>query len=117
MKKEIVKNKRGMEMAFGTVVTIVLALLLLAFLIVFFTGNFSNFKDKIGGFFSSSNVDDVVSNCNSLVLRESKYEYCCTNKTVKLSSKNKFESSCNDLSLGNFSWAKNIEKLNCLDVC
>jgi len=116
LKREL-RNKRGMEMTFATLVIIVLSIILLALLITFLTGNFSKFKDKLDTFWSSSNVDMVVENCNNLVMQSSDYEYCCVNKTVKLSSKQKFEASCNFLVSGNYSWAKDIEELNCEGVC
>jgi hypothetical protein len=111
------RSKRGFEMAFSTLVAIVLALILLALLIVFLTGSFGKFKDKISNFFSSSNVDSVVDNCNRLVISESFYEYCCVNKTLKMSGKEKYEQSCFNIFSGNYSWAKNLEKLNCEGVC
>jgi hypothetical protein len=109
------KSKKGMEMAFSTLVGMILAIILLALIIVFFTGGFNGFKEKIGSFFSDSNVDITVDNCNRLVSIGSSFDYCCVNKTIKISSKVKYDMPCTSAS--NYSWGARIDKLDCSGVC
>ena len=78
------RDKRGMEMAFSTLVIIILSVLILASIIFMFTSGSSKFKDVISLFSSKSNVDSVVDNCNSLVDTNQKYEYCCSSKVLSL---------------------------------
>lgn len=116
MEKRVgMRGKRGFEMAFGTLVTMILAVILLALVIVFFTGGFNKFKDKIGGFFSDSNVDIVVDSCNRLIAQEAKFDYCCVNKTIKVSSKQNYNMPC--LLASNYSWGARIDKIDCSGVC
>lgn len=118
MKRRVIENKKGLEMAFSTIVAFILALILLVLLILFLTNNFSNFKDKISLYIGSSNTDEIVKVCNLNVQQEQKYEYCCVNKTIKTSDKKKFESTCfNLLNQTGPSWIEGIEKLNCGGVC
>jgi len=112
-----IKDKRGTEQAIWTAIALILAIVLLALLIVFVTGGFKKFGEKIGLYSSASNVDSFVENCNALAAREAKFEYCCSNKTLVISSKEKHEVSCNNVVLSNYSWAKNMDKLNCEEVC
>ena len=113
MKKGL--NKKGYEMAFSTIVVIILSLMVLVFLIMALTGSFKDFREKIGVYFSSSNVDLVIESCNNLVLQNSNYEYCCVDKTVRLSRRNKFEMNC--LAASEESWGAGINKLDCGGIC
>jgi len=71
------KDKKGLEIAIGTLVVIILAVLVLAFLIFGFTMGFGNIRDKLFPFFSSKvNVDDVVRSCELACTSQSKYDYC-----------------------------------------
>jgi len=109
------RNKKGLEMAFGTIVVIILSLVVLIFLIMALKGSFKDFRDKIGIYFSDSNVDSIIDNCNSLAMRDSSYEYCCVKKEIKLSSKNKVFLTCDNAR--NESWGSSIDLLNCEGVC
>ncbi|MEK6914455.1 MAG: hypothetical protein AABW83_02280 [Nanoarchaeota archaeon] len=77
------KSKKGMEMAINTVVILVISILVLVFLILFFTEAGSNFLSKIKGYSGYSNVDEVINNCNLYVDTEAQYSYCCDKKVVK----------------------------------
>ena len=114
--RNLVKNKKGLEMAFSTIVVTVLAVILLVIVITFLMGGFKTFREKVGVYFSESNVDSVVDSCNFLVEQNSAYEYCCANKTIKLSAKQNLQMSCSMAS--NQSWAGNrIKELNCAGIC
>jgi hypothetical protein len=112
---KIGQEKKAMEMAFSMFVSLVIAIILLILIIVFITGGFTNFKEKFSLFAPSSNVDALVTNCNNLVINDAKYEYCCTNKTVSLSAKQKFEMTCSQIA--NQSYGTEITKLNCQGAC
>ena len=108
-------DKRGLEMAISTIILIILAVILLIAIIFLFSKASLGFKDKISIYFTSSNVDSVIENCNSLAGQEMNYEYCCINKTIKLSNINNLEIPCATAS--EKSWGKTIQKLNCNGVC
>jgi hypothetical protein len=111
----MLKNKRAFEMTFSTLVMIIIAIVLLIFLLTFLTKNFSTFKDKIDLFLGSSNVDNVVDSCNLYASNGQKYEYCCINKTIKVSSRQKYDMSC--FLASEKSWGSEINKLDCMGVC
>ncbi len=94
------KNKRGLEIAINTVIILVLSILVLAFLILFFSEAGKSFIEKIRGYDSYSNVDSAIDNCNLYVDTDAKYNYCCEKKNIKY-----FQ--------GEF---KSEEKLNCLEI-
>ncbi len=114
IKKE---DKRGFELAFSTLVGLVLAITLLVLLLVFITGGFGNLKDKIFVYLSASNIDNIVQACNSFVLSGSSYEFCCVNRTMKVSSKEKYDFTCIKAINSNKTWAKNIAILDCEGAC
>lgn len=109
------RDKRGLEIAFSTIVVIIISLLVLIAIFIMFTNGSGKFKEAISSFMSSSNVDDVVKGCNNLALSEYSYDFCCMNKTVKFSSKDKLEISC--FGASKESWGAKIEKVNCEGVC
>jgi len=108
-------DKKGIELATNAIVITIIALVLLILLITFLTGGFKGFKEKISIYLSSSNVDDIKTSCNQLALQDSKFEYCCVNKTVKLSGTQKMELTC--FQATNQTWGIEITKLECSGVC
>lgn len=58
------KSKRGLEMAISTLIVIILSIMVLIALVFVFSKSTGGFKDRVFGFFSNSNVDDVVRQCN-----------------------------------------------------
>jgi hypothetical protein len=117
MKKGLIKNKKGLELAINTIVLLVLAMVFLLFMILFFTGTSGTFVTKIKGYFTYSNVDDVITGCNIFADSEQNYGYCCEKKFVKYveDGENKGgEFSC--LEITNKSFGKDVKKLNCEDV-
>ena len=108
-------DKRGLELAVSTIIVTIIALVLLILLIAFLTGGFKTFKEKINLYLSSSNVDDVKASCNQFAMQNSEFEYCCINRTVKVSSNQKLQLTC--LDSANQSWGTEITKLECGDIC
>jgi len=107
-------DKKGLELAINTIVILILAILILAALVLFFTGSFSTFYDKIRGYSSYSNVDTVVKGCNVLADTEAQYGYCCEKKTVKYfneGEKDEGEFSC--LEISNQDFGNKVRRLNC----
>ena len=76
-------NKRGFELAINTVIVMILALVLLIFLILFFTMGSGNFMEVVKGFFSYSNVDTIINSCNVYANSNFEYKYCCEKQNVK----------------------------------
>lgn len=102
-------------MTFNVIVILILAVLLLAVLIFVFTTSSGSFLNNINSYFSDSNVDSIISNCNNLVSVNSFYEYCCIKKSVKTSKEEIFQLSCDETRLKDF--GNRINKLECTGVC
>lgn len=108
-------NKRGLEMAVGTIIIIVLAILVLIAVLVIWnqqTGIFSEFLSSISG---KTNVDTLVTGCNSLVTQQAVYEYCCIKKDVRyeLDGEIKKEKlTCGELKEKEFT-GNRVNELNC----
>ncbi len=108
-------DKKGLEMAINTIVLIILALVVLIAAIFIFSRSSSAFADKINSFISSSNVDSTIDSCNILANQESRFDYCCVKKSVKISRSEILNVTCSEAT--EKSWAKDIQKLNCEGVC
>lgn len=111
----LIGNKKGFEMAISTIILIILSLIVLIALILVFTKSTGTFSERISSLLGNSNIDSVKDSCNLLVNQNSAYEYCCVNKTIKLSLNKKVEMPCN-LARAE-SWGKSINELNCVEVC
>jgi len=115
MKKRGIRNKKALEMAVNTIIIIVLSVLVLIVLIFIFnqqTGIFSNFINNLVG---RTNVDSVVTACNSLTASNSVYEYCCVEKEVRHSEDRKTKEeklTCQELAEKSFTGGR-INKINC----
>ena len=110
------ESKRGLQLAINGVVVIILGLVVLTFLILFFTMGSEGFFGKIKGYFSYSNVDDVVSACNFFVDGGQINAYCCEGRNVKyIEDGEELEGlfNCEELKEKGF----NIKELNCEGVC
>ncbi len=97
--KFLIRDKKGIEMVWTTVIVAIIALFLLAFLVAFFLSGSSSFVEKVKGYFTYSNVDTVISNCNLLSAGQ-EYAFCCEKKKVKyyLDGKRKEEEfTCSEL--------------------
>lgn len=111
-------NKKGFEMVWSTVVIMVLSLMLLLFIILFFTGSAGNFVEKVKGYFFYSNVDSVIDGCTVLSSSGGNYAFCCEKKTVKYfdgGEKVEGKFSCGDLVDKSFTNGR-INDLGCEDI-
>jgi len=111
----LIGNKKGFEMAISTIIIIILSLIVLIALILVFTRSTGTFSERISSLLGNSNIDSVRDSCNLLASQQSAYEYCCVNKTVKLSLNKKIDLPCS-FARGE-SWGKQIDELNCVGVC
>ena len=113
------KNKKGFELIWSTWVIMILAIMLLLFLILLFTGAASGFVDYVKGFYIKTNVDSVVRGCNFLTDSGSRYDFCCQNKTVKYFKDEKLfeeEYSCYQLINQNFTNGEVKNIIKCSEV-
>ncbi len=114
-----VMNKKGLELAINTIVILVLAIVVLLFLVLFFTEAGKDFFKKVRGYSSEVNVDEVITSCNILADTNSVYEFCCGKKVVEYYTiENKITEeniSCNELV--NKSYINNkINSLDCEEI-
>lgn len=76
------KAKKGAEMTIGTLVVIVLAVLVLAFLAYGFSTGWSNLWNQISPKIAKVNVDALRQTCLLACTTQQSYEYCCNNRTI-----------------------------------
>jgi|SRR3989344_4149713 len=111
-------NKRGLELAIGTLVVIILGVLVLIAILIIWnyqTGIFSDFLRNISG---KTNVDSLVTGCNSLVTQQAVYEYCCIKKDVKYEQNGEIKKeklTCSELREKEFAGDR-VNELNCGDA-
>lgn len=77
-------NKRAIEMATSTIVTIVLGLIILVILIVFVQQQVKRSSDKYGQFGEEANL--AADKCQSIVMGKFCSDTCDTAKYVKVST-------------------------------
>ena len=77
-------NKRGAEMAIGTLVIIVLAIIVLVVLALGFGTGWSNLWNRMTGYFSPVNVDSVKQACAYACTSSASYDYCCLKRDVTI---------------------------------
>jgi uncharacterized protein YxeA len=108
------RSKKAMQIAISTLVIIILSVLILVGLLVFWnyqTGMFSDFLKSVQG---ETNIDSIVTACNTQVTQNSFHEYCCVGKSVKYEKGGKIveeEMTCSEL--GDMDIGKRIQDLNC----
>ncbi|MAH06826.1 hypothetical protein CMI38_01085 [Candidatus Pacearchaeota archaeon] len=107
-------NKKGMEMAINTVVILVLAIVVLVFLVLFFTNSSGEFAGRVKSYFSYSNVDRIVEQCNLLVDLDRGYTYCCEKNEVRFFSDGERDESL--MSCGEMVERFGVEKMGCEGV-
>lgn len=112
--KKLVENKKGLELAVGTIILIALGVIILIFLILMLTGQTSFFEGILDSFRGSTNVDAVIAGCNSLVTNEQSFSYCCEKKIIK-TEKNSLELTCDEFRQNSLS-SERILKLDCENV-
>ncbi len=107
-------RKKAMQIAVSTLVIIILSVLVLVGLLVFWnyqTGMFSDFLQNIQG---ETNIDSIVTACNTYVTQNSFHEYCCVEKNIKYEKDGEIieqEMTCSEL--GDMNIGKRIQDLNC----
>ena len=84
------KNKKAQGMSTSTVILLVLGVIVLVVLALGFTMGWQ----KFGTFLSSSNVNNIVTECSSSCTSQSMYAYCSAQKQLKDENKNTFTTSC-----------------------
>lgn len=92
-------NKKGAELAIGTIVVIILALVVLVVLIYGFTVGWGNLFQNILGFGGGQvNVQTVVSSCQISCSTQGVYDYCTKKRNVVFEEGKKGELlTCDDL--------------------
>ena len=85
-------NKKGAELAIGTIVLIILALVVLVVVIYGFTVGWGNlFQNLIGYGGGQVNVQTIVSSCQVSCSTQSVYDYCSKRRNVVFEEKGKGE--------------------------
>lgn len=84
------KSKKAQGMSTSTVILLVLGVIVLVVLALGFTMGWQ----KFGTFLSSSNVNNIVTECSSACTSQSTYDYCSSIKQLTDESKNKISASC-----------------------
>lgn len=107
-------NKKGIEMAVSTLIIIVLSVLVLIALVIILNRQTGFFSDILNNIQGKSNVDSLVTACNSLVTRQAGYDYCCVKRDVDLGkgNKEKLNLTCNELREKEFI-GERIQSLQC----
>ena len=85
-------NKKGADIAIGTIVIIILALVVLVVIIYGFTVGWGNLFQNIVGFGGGQvNVQTVISSCQVSCSTQSVYDYCSKKRNVVFDEKGKGE--------------------------
>ncbi len=104
------KRKNG-DVTVGTLVSIVLAIVVIAFLVYGFSTGWTNLWGKVTDFGGGdSNVDDIVLACQLACAQQRTNEFCAVEKTVKFGNSETAEGSCEALRVSN---VKNIDIDDC----
>lgn len=83
-------NKKGQGMSTSTIVLLVLGLIVLVVLSLGFYMGWERFSTIL----QSSNVDDIVTQCNIACSMNSQYDYCSANKQLVDADRNKIKTTC-----------------------
>ena len=94
------------------VIIMILSIAALASLMVLVNSQTGFFSKWLKGKQGESNVDSVVVTCNSLVVREAAYSYCCEEREVILKDGESSEKTC-DVSRGEDWSGERINELDC----
>jgi len=100
--RKLLNNKKGAEMAIGTLVVIVLAIIVLVVIALGFGMGWSNLWSKMTGFFSPANVDSTKQACSYACTTNAQYDFCQLKREVTFldvnNKKDKLSSTCEILS-------------------
>ena len=105
-------------MAVSTIVIIILSILVLIALIFIFNQQTRFFSDFINNIIGKTNVDSIVTACNSLASSNYFYEYCCVEKEVRYKKDKelvKEEMTCKELADKEIVGGR-INKINCQEA-
>lgn len=111
----LIKDKKGLQLAINTVVIVAISILVLIGLIVFWNYQTSVFSDFLKNLAGKTNVDALVTSCNSLVGGQGIYDYCCVEREVKYKDEasggiREEKNTCEELAE---KFPERINKLNC----
>ena len=108
--------KKGVVLSMEVVLLMILSVAVLTILVIFLNERTHFFSEAIDSFRSKSNVDDIVTSCNSWATTESLYSYCCEEKVVRLGKgKQDVRVTCGDLVDEDFI-SNRIEVLDCGEI-
>ena len=114
-----IRDKKAMEMSINVVVIIVLAILLLIALVIILNRQTGFFSDFLNNLFGKTNVDNLVTSCNSFASQNAVYEFCCSEREAKYRKEGKIVEenlTCKVLADKSFTSGR-INKVNCEGVC
>ena len=101
-------DKKAQGLSTSTIILLIIGIIILVILIAGFTMGWTNFKDKIFPFLSSSNIASVKQACSLACDMEDVDAYCDVKRTVKFGEKDK--SDITDISCDGLSKDPNLEK-------
>ena len=76
------KNKRGMEIAFSTIIYIIIGLIVLIGIIYLVTGGFKKFGTTAAPFTDTAQASSVKQACDLACMNQDKMTYCCKSYTI-----------------------------------
>ncbi len=121
MRLSKIMNKKGAELAIGTIVMIILALVVLVVIIYGFTIGWGNLWENIVGYGGGQvNVQTVVQACQVACSTQSVYDYCTKFRNVVFQEKSKTEKlNCHSLQQRNvgLDFCDNIDCVSEKGVC
>ncbi|MGA2130433.1 MAG: hypothetical protein ABSG05_02345 [Candidatus Pacearchaeota archaeon] len=88
------ESKRGQELSTNAIIMIVIGIIVLVVLVLGFTIGW----DKLLPFFSTNNVQNLQTTCNSACAQGDQYNFCALPRTVNDGVNPKFTDSCFNLS-------------------
>ena len=106
-------GKKGFELTINTIILIVLGILLLTGLLYLLFNQEKFFQDSLEEVSEKSNVDLIISNCNSLVDRESYFSYCCEKKDI-VTDDEEFSLTCFEIKQESF--GERVRGLDCSET-
>jgi hypothetical protein len=105
-------DKKGQQMALGTIIAIVLGIVVLIFLIYGFSTGWSNLWSKVTGSVSSSNVQDRIKDCETDCLAGEKSSFCFEKKELRFFDEGgkvvKVSGTCVDFANSTFAVEKKV---------
>ena len=114
------ENKRGQGMSTQTIILLILGLVVLAVLVIGFTSGWSTFRKQV----YKTNVDSVVSDCDSACSVGSSFSYCSSLRDYRINEEDlNVKTSCvvldnvQELGRGYFNGCGSIQcNLACSDI-